>query len=191
MAHDTSSLFVERDAVETPLVLALDIGSSSARAALVDARGRRLAQSLFHVAYEHDTVESSHGALDPHELMRAVEGLIDQSVALADSPRIEIAGVGISTFWHSLIGLDERRQPLTPIYSWADTRAADAAKELARRLDPVAYHQRTGTLPHPSYPAAKLIWLQDAEPDLYKQVKRWVSFGEYLFLRLFGEATAS
>jgi len=191
VAPNTSSLLVEPDAVEKPLVLALDIGSSSARAALVDARGRRLTKSLIHVAYEHDTVESSHGSLDPQELTRSVEDLIDQIVQLADSLNIEIAGVGISTFWHSLIGLDERHQPLTPIYSWADTRSAGAALVLAERLDPIAYHQRTGTMPHASYPAAKLLWLQDAESELFKQVKRWVSFGEYLFLRFFGEASAS
>jgi gluconokinase len=191
VALDTSSLLVEWGAVETPLVLALDIGSSSARAALVDARGRRLKDSLIHVAYEHDTVESSYGSLDPQELIHAVEELIDRIVKLTVSRQVEIAGVGISTFWHSLIGLDEHHRPLTPVYSWADTRSADAANVLAERLDPVAYHQRTGTMPHPSYPAAKLLWLQDAEPALFKQVKRWVSFGEYLFLRFFGEATAS
>jgi len=191
VALDTSSLLFEPNAVETPLVLALDIGSSSARAALVDARGRRLGRSLIHVAYVHDTVESKYGSLDLPELTRSVEALIDQIVQLAGSLRVEIAGVGISTFWHSLIGLDEHHQPLTPIYSWADTRSAGAARVLAERLDPLAYHQRTGTMPHASYPAAKLLWLQDAEPELFKQVKRWVSFGEYLFLRFFGEASAS
>ena len=191
MAHETKALQVEHDAVETPVVLALDIGSSSARAALVDARGRRPANSLMHVAYENDVVDSRYGSLDAGELIHAVEQLLDKVTKLAGERKIEIAGVGISTFWHSIIGLDAQRQPLTPVYSWADIRSADAAQELARRIDPDAYHARTGTLPHPSYPAAKLLWLQDAEPDLYKKVDRWVSFGEYLFLRFFGEATAS
>jgi len=191
VAHETPASLVERDAVETPVVLALDIGSSSARAALIDARGRRLANSLMHIAYENDVVDSRYGSLDADELTHAVEQLLDQITKLAETRKIEIAGVGVSTFWHSLIGLDAQRQPLTPVYSWADIRSAAEAQELARRLDPDAYHARTGTLPHPSYPAAKLLWLQDAEPELYKKVERWVSFGEYLFLRLFGEATAS
>jgi gluconokinase len=190
-AHETPASLVERDDVETPVVLALDIGSSSARAALVDARGRRLTESLMHIAYENDVVDSRYGSLDADELTHAVVVLLDQITKLAEEQKIEIAGVGISTFWHSLVGLDAQQQPLTPVYSWADIRSADAAHELARRLDPKAYHARTGTLPHPSYPAAKLLWLQDAEPALYKKVERWVSFGEYLFLRLFGEATAS
>ncbi|HVX31366.1 MAG TPA: gluconokinase, partial [Nitrolancea sp.] len=191
MAHESPALLVEHDAVETPVVLALDIGSSSARAALFDARGRRLAKSLINIAYENDIVDSRYGSLDADELTHAVEQLLDQSTKLAGEQAISIAGVGISTFWHSLVGLDAQRQPLTPVYSWADTRSAAAAQELVRRLDPAAYYARTGTPPHPSYPAAKLLWLQDAEPELYKKVERWVSFGEYLFLRFFGEATAS
>jgi gluconokinase len=191
VAHETPVLLVQRDAIETPVVLALDIGSSSARAALVDSRGRWLAKSLRHVAYKTDTVDSRYGSLDPEELTLSVEQLLDQITTLANAQKIEIVGVGISTFWHSLIGLDARQQPLTPIYSWADIRSADAARELARRLDPDAYHARTGTLPHPSYPAAKLIWLQETDAELVENVERWVSFGEYLFLRFFGEATAS
>lgn len=191
MAHTTPALQVERDAVETPVVLALDIGSSSARAALVDARGRRLAKSLLHLAYETDTVDSRYGSLDPQELTHCVETLLDQITKLAEEQKVEIAGVGISTFWHSLIGLDAQQQPLTPVYSWADIRSADAAQELARRLDPAAYHARTGTLPHPSYPAAKLLWLRQTDTELFKEIERWVSFGEYLFLRFFGAANAS
>src|SRR5439155_608014 len=100
------------------------------------------------------------------------------------SPRLPIAAVATSTFWHSLLGLDAGGQPVGPIYLWLDARAGSAAAELRRRLDERAVHARTGCVLHWSYWPAKLTWLSQAEPELVRRVKRWVSFGELLLERL-------
>ncbi len=170
--------------IQPPLILALDIGSSSARAALVDGAGRRITGSLIHVGYRQDTVSSSDGSLDPRELIEGVESLIDQVIAKLGGSGIEISGVGISTFWHSILGIDAKGDPLTPVLMWSDTRSADQCKTLARALDPDAYHQRVGTPIHSSYPPAKLLWLRHEKPGLFAAAERWMSFGEYL-LRYF------
>jgi gluconokinase len=88
-------------------------------------------------------------------------------------------------------------QPVTPIYTWADTRAARAAEELRRELDPEAVHATTGCVIHPSYLPAKLRWLL-GEPSgthpgasTVRRVRYWLSFAEYLTLRLFGKPTCS
>jgi superoxide dismutase len=44
---------------------------------------------------------------------------------------------------------------------------------------------------HSSYLPAKLLWLSQSQPDLFGKVERWMSFGEYLALRLFGSAGVS
>jgi ABC-type multidrug transport system fused ATPase/permease subunit len=43
---------------------------------------------------------------------------------------------------------------------------------------------------HWSYWPAKLLWLSRSQPDTFGRARRWVSFGEYLALRLFGQAEA-
>jgi len=53
-----------------------------------------------------------------------------------------------------------------------DTRAADAAKELGGRIDPVAQHARTGCVLHPSYLPAKLLWLSKSKPDAFPVRRR-------------------
>lgn len=182
---------VEPDRARAPLVLALDVGSSSTRAAIIDRAGRRLRGTLNDIPYQMETTADGGACLDPAVLLEAIGRTIDWSLAAAPEQIGAIAGAGISTFWHSLIGLDAHNQPLTPVYTWADTRAAAALPGLRKVLDVNAYHARVGAVLHSSYPLAKLAWLGEQEPGLVARVARWCSFGEYLLLELVGSATCS
>jgi gluconokinase len=87
---------------------------------------------------------------------------------------------GVSCFAHSLVAVDEDWNALTPILGWRDTRSAGAAEWLRRRLDPDEVHARTGAYLHPSFWPAKLAWLAEAEPEIFRRAARFVSFGDYL-----------
>jgi len=99
--------------------------------------------------------------------------------------------VATSTMWHGLLGLGEDGRPVTPVYSYADARAADAAAALRDELDEEAVHARTGCRLHSSYWPAKLAWLRSTEPDRFARASAWVSPGEYVQRRLLGGAAAS
>jgi gluconokinase len=99
--------------------------------------------------------------------------------------------VATSTMWHGLLGLGEDGRPVTPVYSYADARAAGAAAALRDELDEEAVHARTGCRLHSSYWPAKLAWLRSAEPDRFARASAWVSPGEYVQRRLLGGAAAS
>jgi gluconokinase len=85
-----------------------------------------------------------------------------------------------SCFAHSLVVVDQHWNALTPILGWRDTRSAGAAQRLARRLDPDETHVRTGAFIHPSYWPAKLAWLAEAEPEIFRRAEWFVSFADYL-----------
>jgi gluconokinase len=172
-----------------PVVIAVDVGSSSARAALFDARGEALPQRFHQVPYEPRITPDGGVEHDPAVLLRAVATCLD---AVHASPEIEgVAGVGITTFWHGLLGFDAEGVPVTPISMWADTRSASEAQALRHTLDETAFHARTGCHLHASYWPARLRWLARTQPKVVAQVARWGSFGEYLETELFGEATTS
>jgi gluconokinase len=139
-------------------VLALDIGSSSVRAQRFDERGEPLGP-LRQERYE------TEDAAEVAELVgRVLDGEPD----------------GTSCFGHSLVALDARGRPLTPILGWRDTRSAQAAEWLCRRLDRETVHARTGAYLHPSYWPAKLAWLAETEPETFRAAARFVSFADYL-----------
>lgn len=188
---EASPGFVSAMAQSKPaVVLGLDIGTSGVRAALFDNHGQEI---------EGAGVRSSRPFLDYPDLaetdadatVEQVSRTIDALFAKAYQTSGEIEVVSVSCFWHSLVGVDKRGQATTPAFGWADTRAAAAAENLRSRFDEKRSHLRTGCRFHPSYWPAKLLWLKEKRPDTYRRTDRWLSFGEYLLMRLFGETAAS
>ena len=161
-----------------PLVLAVDIGTSSVRTALFDGRGRRLPGSL--AQQEHALSHSPAGAaeLDPAALENGFLRCLDET--LPHARRRPVLAVGISCFWHSLVGTDRRGEALTPIYTWADARCRDDAARLREELSERDYHRRTGCMLRASYWPAKLRWLAREKRGLFRRISRWQSPAESL-----------
>jgi gluconokinase len=152
-------------------VLGIDVGTSSVRAQIFDGG-----------AEEREPARRDYpGENDPGRVVELVREAIDEAVAGRDYD-----AVGGSCFGHSLLAVDDRGRPLTPILGWRDTRSADAAEQLARRLDPEAVHVRTGCHIHTSYWPAKLAWLAAEEPAVFTSARRFVSFCDYLYAALLG-----
>jgi gluconokinase len=175
----------------SPFVLALDVGSSSCRAGLYDALGRRVDGVGSQLTYLPAVTADGGAELDTELLLEAVSGSIDRAAAQAGPAFPAVGAVAISTFWHSLVGVDAAGRAATPVYLWMDARSRGAAEELRRRMDEASVHSRTGCLLHWGYLPAKLLWLSQRDPDLFRQVSHWMSFGEYLILRFFGRTFAS
>ncbi len=173
------------------VVLALDIGTSSSRAIVFDTRGRAVDGLRSQVHYEPRTDDDGASEFDADVLVDHVAECIGKVLSLVDARKLQIRAVGICTFWHSMLGIDASGQAVTPLYTWADTRGKSAVTDLRRKLDPDAYHARTGCALHPSYFPARLAWLHDSDALRFNTVKRWMSPGEFLFLRLFGDAQCS
>jgi gluconokinase len=176
---------------EAPLALALDVGSSSVRALLFDRLGRAVVDSEEQIGHSLRTTADGGADADANALFDILQRCIDGALARSGRRSFEIAAVGASCFWHSLLGLDDRGEPATPVFMWADTRAADQAIRLRQQLDIAAIHAHTGVVPHSSFWPAKLRWLHEAQPELVSRVAHWCSFAEYADLRLHGQARVS
>jgi gluconokinase len=176
-------------AATQPLVFAIDIGTSSARAALYDAAARELFETDARVQREFRATEDGGAEDDADHLFADVLHIIDEAHARALALDLKVAAVTISCFMHSLVGIDMSGNAVTPVYGWADTRAASEVEHLRERFDERATHARTGCRFHASYWTAKLAWLRRTQEETFTRVARWLSFGEYLTAKLCG-ATA-
>lgn len=136
--------------------------------------------------YRFETTQEGGATVDADKLCELIFRAMDETLACAGMRHI--CGVGLSTFWHGILGVDRRGDPTTPVFTWADRRAADAAERLRERLDETAIHRSTGCMLHSSYLPAKLSWLSRAYPRQFEETTRWLSLGEYLYLKLFGDA---
>ena len=106
------------------VILALDIGTSSTRSAIYDAKGERVLATTAQVAYPLQTGPDGRAELRPADIDRAVARVFATTLKTwrgTKSPA-PIAAIGVSCFWHSLLGLDAAGRAITPIYTWADSR---------------------------------------------------------------------
>jgi len=168
-----------------PLIFTFDIGTSSLRTALVDGRGRRLAQTTAQESYPLRVTADGGAELSPAILNRAARKCIARTLAVHRGP---ISGVAASCFWHSLIGTDEGNRPLTPIYTWMDSRCRADAATLRADLSERAIHARTGCMLRASYWPAKLAWIRRVDRSLFARVGRWMSPAEWLYREFTGQA---
>lgn len=172
------------------LILALDIGSSSTRCALFDERGFPIPGTSARAEYSIRYTADGGAELSPIRLDRAALRCVRETLrarrnspALRDVPVAVISGCG---FWHSLLGLNRAGEPVTPIYTWADTRSVADAAQLRAELAERELQLRTGCMLRAPYWPAKLRWLGRTQTALFKRARMWVSPAQWLFRQLFG-----
>jgi gluconokinase len=170
-----------------PSLVALDAGTSSVRALAFDNLGHALAETEEQLPYRLETTPDGGATFPAEPLFDLTVKAIDGVVARLGDAAPDIAAVGSTSFWHSLMGIDATGAPTTPVFYWADTRSSPEATRLRSELDPNAVWQRTGCRLHSSYWPAKLRWLRRSEPDAFRRTTRWLSFAEYALGRLCGD----
>jgi gluconokinase len=172
-------------------VLALDIGTSSVRAAVYDVRGHMRPSTLSDLPYKVRTSEPGEVSSDPNALVTLIAQSVDGALRAADKDKLDILAVGVSCYWHSLMGVDRSGRPTTELLTWADTRSTNETRDLRAHYDERAYHGRTGCFFHASYWPSKLRWLRGTRRAAVRRTVRWLSLGEYLYQQLLGDSPIS
>lgn len=176
---------------DAPTILTLDAGSSSVRTVLFDAKGRRVEGFGTQLPYAFDSTPDGGVQIDADRLVDICVNALSAACVQLRHANIRPDAVACDTFWHSILGVDSDGRPATPLLHLLDTRSQEAAAKLRQRIDDRAQHSRTGCVLHATYPPSKLLWLSETQPDAFRRVVHWMSIGEYLFLKLLGEAIAS
>jgi gluconokinase len=175
-----------------PLILALDLGTASCRAAFYDITAHRAASTVTHHEYPLLTSADGMAEIEPGALFGAVRGCITETLQRRRADGIlrarPIAGIGVSCFAHSMVGCTEKGEAITRIITSADSRCRDAAEVLRKRFDERKVHARTGCMLRTDFWPAKMAWLQRVEARLFARVRQWMSPAEWLQLRLAGGA---
>ncbi|HLZ68346.1 MAG TPA: gluconokinase [Dehalococcoidia bacterium] len=182
---------VGKKRAEPPFVLALDVGSSGTRGRLFDARGRTLKRC--EVRIRHQATSKPDGTVvgDAEAVLNEAIQIIDGLLKAAGRHAEQIAAVACDTYASSLVGVDARGRPLTPVFTYADARPAPQVAQLQRELDEDAVQQRTGCRFHASYLPARFRWLQATEPQTLASAAYWLSLGEFVYVHLLGKRAAS
>lgn len=177
------SFAVDLTEARAPLVLSIDIGSTGIRGGVFDATGRPVNRTRVRVEHSFRSNAEGRSEISPDLVFLGVVNVI--SGAVARLPAGSVAGVCLDTFASSLVGVEEGAG-ITPCYTYADSRSAGEIPALRGYLAEGRLQQRTGTRFHTSYLPARFRWLARTQPDIFDLVDRWMSIGEYVYLRLLG-----
>ena len=177
--------------VDGPLVLSIDIGTSAVKILLFDTLGRAVEDHQYRQSISLQTSRDGAAEANPDELLNIVWKGIDAVLGTGVLLVPKIVAVAVCTFVSNIMGIDRDANPITPVYTYADTRAEKEAVRLRTELDEGLIHERTGCHIHASYLPARFRWLAESRPDIFHQVDRWWSIGEYMDFVLFGEAAVS
>lgn len=162
-------------------LLVIDIGSSSIRAALMDAEARLIAGTLVSRPHQFTTYPAGTSTIDADSVRHDVEACVD---SLMQHPLAgAVTAVGVAMFVGNVLGVDSAGSPVTPVFTYADTRCTTEVAALREQVDAVQAHQRTGCPLHTAYLPARLTWLRHMPTA---PVARWVDVSTYLYGHWFG-----
>ncbi len=170
----------------TPYILAVDIGSSAVKAGLYDAEARALLHTQASVQHQQRTAADGTHEEDAETIQHATEAAIDRALQLAGKEADHIAAVGFDAMASTILGVDNRHNPITPVFTYADTRSAQDVDNLQSNIDVDSAYQRTGVMQHTSYVPGRVLWFRRTEPETAERIARWTDITTFLFTRWFG-----
>ena len=147
----------------SPLILAIDQGTSSTKCLLVDRTGRVVAQGQ--AAVGQATPLPGWVEQDPAEIWDSVRRAVAATVT-ADTAQ-HVSAIGLSTQRESCVIWDRKTgEPLSPVLSWQDNRTEEFCRTLRARGVDRLIRAKTGLPLDPMFSAAKAKWLLDRiDPD--------------------------
>ncbi len=169
-------------------LLGYDIGSSSVKAALVDAATGVCVASDFFPKNEAPIKALRQGwaEQDPENwwkyLKEATASVLKESGA---DPK-DIKAIGISYQMHGLVAIDKEHMVLRDAIIWCDSRGVPYGEKAFNELGADVCLPRLLNSPG-NFTAAKLRWLKEEEPEIFEKIYKVMLPGDYIAMRLTGE----
>jgi xylulokinase len=161
-------------------LIALDVGTTGVKAALIDRDGRVLAEEnhSYPMSVLADRVEQ-----DPEAWWEGSVAVMASLVKRTD-PRRVIA-VGLTGQMQDLITVGSGRVGRAILYS--DSRAREQAERVSRLIGTDELCRRTGNIQDATSLLAKILWLRENEPRSFAGIRRFL-FGahDYIAWKLTG-----
>jgi len=163
------------------LYLAIDVGTGSIRAALVDREGRILAMHQ----REHEQIVPHHGWSEqrPEDWWTGGVESIKGALEKVDDAPARVAAICACGQMHGSVLIDDDGN-LTrdAALLWNDKRNVDQVSAFSDTTEPDRYMPLTANAPAPAWPAFKLAWLVQNDPGSVERAisllmpKDWINF---------------
>ena len=167
------------------MLVGLDIGTTNVKAVAAGDDNTVLASAAR--LNRTRAPQPGFGEQDPEAVFQNVLAVL-RKVAAAGTQRCAepLRGVVFSSAMHGLLAVDESGEPLTNIWLWSDLRADAIARALRNSAEGMEIYRRTGVPLHAMSPLAKIIWLKQNLPGIFKKTHKFLGIKEFVWHRLTG-----
>jgi len=159
----------------------IDLGTSGVKAVLLDENNRVVASHT-----EKLTVSRPHPLWSEQEPQAWWQATDRVMLALGAQHSLkEVRAIGLTGQMHGAVLLGRQQEVLRPAILWNDGRSAQACQQLEARVPDA--RKITGNLIMPGFTAPKLLWVQEHEPAIWRQIAHVLLPKDYLRWRLTGD----
>jgi xylulokinase len=171
-------------APERNQLLGIDIGTSSVKGTVIDGDGRLLTQAA--AAHDLHSPHPGWAEQDPADWWRNTVAVIQKCLAHPAVDAARIAAVGCTGMLPAVLLLDGAGRVLRPSIQQNDARATAQIAAMQDAAPPDFYFQRTGAALSQQSVGPKLLWLQEHEPEIWRQTRTILGSYDYINYRLTG-----
>lgn len=167
---------------EDPVMVGIDVGTSSVRAIAFDRRGRKVV-----VASRPTPIHAveTGGEYDPDALWeRVVEALAEVGAALRSRP---VAGMAVASVGEAAVLVGEDGKALTPSIAWFDRRTEPQADIIVERLGRERVFAIAGVAVEHFFTLPKLMWMREHWPEPVAKARHVLMMADWIAFRLSGE----
>ncbi|WP_017260112.1 xylulokinase [Pedobacter arcticus] len=174
------------------LLLGIDVGTSSIKVSVVDAQtGKNVANASYpDKETEIIAVKNGWAEQSPNMWWNNVQEAILKCNASGKYNSKDITAIGIAYQMHGLVLVDKASNSLRNSIIWCDSRAVEignkAFKDLGEEFCLSHYLNSPG-----NFTASKLAWVKQNEPEIYAKIDKVMLPGDFIALKLTGQATTS
>ncbi|MFU2194972.1 xylulokinase [Streptococcus pluranimalium] len=164
-------------------VLGIDLGTSSLKGVLMDDKGNLITTKS--AEYKIDSPKQGYSEQRPEYWVVALETVLTAlSVEVSDLGK-ELVGISFSGQMHSLVVLDDKRNPVYPAILWNDVRTTKQCQEINQKLGKKLL-DITKNIALEGFTLPKILWLQENEPKIWDKVSNIMLPKDYLGFWLTG-----
>ena len=164
-------------------LLGYDIGSSSVKGSVVDAQSGKTLAFASYPDHEAAIISKKPGWAEQEPAMWWGNlKLVTQQLLQQVNPK-DIGAIGISYQMHGLVCIDKDHHVLRPSIIWCDSRAVPYGEKALHSLGEDWCLEHLLNSPG-NFTAAKLAWVKENEPELFKRIWKIMLPGDYIAMRL-------
>ena len=169
-------------------LLGYDLGSSSIKAALIDAKTQETLAIVQSPETEMEIAapQADWAEQDPEIWWQYICKATQKILAQTSIDAKEIKGIGISYQMHGLVLVDKDQKVIRPSIIWCDSRAVEIGNRAFEEIGEAKSLSHLLNSPG-NFTASKLKWVKENEPGNYAEIHKMMLPGDYIVMRLTGQ----